>query len=224
MIKLLTLLIVIGIAYATYYASSWRLTGELKRRSVRLRDPDLAPVLERLARGLGKQRIEVHLYDEPSINGLTAPDGRVYITEGLYGKYRKGEVSAEEIASVIAHEFGHVAMGHSQRRMLDMTGANAMRMVLVVLVGRFIPFVGGWIADGLARMLAAALSRRDEYEADKYAAALLKEAGIGTEPQISLLGKLERMTGSFGRPPAWLMSHPPTEDRINAILALDEVA
>ena len=67
-------------------------------------------------------------------------------------------------------------------------------------------------------MLAARLSRQDEYEADAYAAALLTKAGIGTGPQKALFQKLETLTGMDGRgAPAWLMSHPRTADRIAAI-------
>ncbi|MEM7615214.1 MAG: M48 family metalloprotease, partial [Pseudomonadota bacterium] len=88
--------------------------------------------------------------------------------------------------------------------------------------GRFIPFIGPYIATMLTSMLAARLSRQDEYEADAYAAALLIKSGIGTGPQISLFHKLERMTGAMGNGQfAWLLSHPKTADRIEAIEALD---
>jgi putative metalloprotease len=46
---------------------------------------------------------------------------------------------------------------------------------------------------------------------------LLIKAGIGTEPQKSLFRKLEGLTGVGGGMPAWLMSHPKTEERIRAI-------
>ena len=43
-------------------------------------------------------------------------------------------------------------------------------------------------------------------------------AGLGTDPQISLFRKLERLTGNRGgSAPAWLLSHPPTGRRIAAI-------
>jgi putative metalloprotease len=70
--------------------------------------------------------------------------------------------------------------------------------------------------------LAANLSRGDEYEADEYAAALLAKAGIGLAPQISLFEKLDEMTnGRSGMVPAWLMSHPKTEERIAALRKLE---
>ncbi len=124
------------------------------------------------------------------------------------------------MASVIAHELGHVALGHSRRRMIDFSGQNALRTALAMVLSRFIPGIGIWIANVLTSMLAARLSRQDEYEADAYASALLVKAGIGTGPQKSLFTKLEALTaGRGGAVPAWLMSHPKTEERIRAIEA-----
>ena len=212
-------LILLSAAFAVgmYFFTAWRMKNELNRKARPLRDPLLEPVLERLARALGLERIPVNIYEIDAINGRAAPDGRVFITRGFFAKDRRGEVSADEIASVVAHELGHVALGHARRRMFDFTGANALRTGLAVVLGRFVPFVGIWIAEFVARVLQMALSRGDEYEADEYAAALLIKAGIGTAPQVSLLGKLDRMTGAAGRPPAWLASHPATEARIRAI-------
>jgi metalloprotease len=217
MLRLILIAVVFGVGM--YLFSAWRMKGELDRKSTPLKDPVLEPVLARLARALDLERIPVNIYEIEPVNGLAAPDGRVFITRGFFEKYRRGEVSAEEMASVVAHELGHVALGHARRRMFDFTGANALRMGLAMILGRFIPFVGVWIAEFVARLLQMALSRSDEYEADEYAAALMIKAGLGIEPQVGLLAKLDRMSGVAGRPPAWLASHPPTEDRVRAIEA-----
>jgi metalloprotease len=219
MLRLVLIAALFGVAM--YFYSAWRMKGELDRNSAPLTDPVLDPVLKRLARALDIPRIKVNIYEIEPINGLAAPDGRVFITRGFYDRYRSGLVTADEIASVVAHELGHVALGHARRRMFDFTGANALRMGLAMVLGRFIPFVGVWIAEFVTRTLQMALSRSDEYEADEYAAALLIKAGIGTGPQTSLLAKLDRMTGTAGRPPAWLASHPATPDRIAAIEAAE---
>ena len=145
-----------------------------------------------------------------------------YRRPGFYKKFQDGEVSADELASVIAHELGHVALGHSRRRMIDFSGQNALRTMLSMVLGRYIPFIGVWIANMLTSMLAARLSRNDEYEADAYAAALLTKAGIGTEAQKNLFTKLEELTGASGQPMAWLMSHPKTQMRIDAIEKLEK--
>ena len=201
-----------------YRFSVWRTNRELASQSNELVDPQLGALTNRMADALELEKIRVHLYEIDPVNGLAASDGKIYITRGFYRKFTNGEVTAAELASVVAHELGHVALGHSRRRMIDFSGQNALRTALAMILSRFIPGIGGWIANFLTTMLAARLSRGDEYEADEYAAALLIKSGIGTAPQISLLRKLEALTKSgHGAAPAWLMSHPKTPDRIAAI-------
>lgn len=212
--------ILLAIAYGVimYRFSAWRTAKELDARSSELADPILKKRTDRMADALDLPRIRVNIYEVDPINGLAAPDGRIFITRGFYNRYKAGEVSADEMASVIAHELGHVALGHSRRRMIDFSGQNALRTALAMVLSRFIPGFGVYIAGFLTSLLAARLSRSDEYEADAYAAALLIKSGIGTEPQISLFEKLDRLAASnSGAVPAWLMSHPKTQDRISAI-------
>ncbi len=223
MIRVLPILLAVGYALAMYRFSAWRTARELDARSTELADPALKTMSDKLAQALDLPRIRVHIYEIDPVNGLAAPDGRIFITRGFYRKFKEGAVTAEELASVIAHELGHVALGHSRRRMIDFSGQNAMRTVLAMVLGRFIPFFGVWIANMLTTLLAARLSRGDEYEADAYAAALLTKAGIGVAPQISLFKKLEALTQSnAGSAPAWLLSHPKTDERITALQKLQK--
>ena len=222
MIKFTPILLALLYGVVMYRFSAWRTARALDQQSTELADPILNVLTQRMAEALDLPRIRVHIYEIDPVNGLAAPDGRIFITRGFFRKYRNGEVTSEEMASVIAHELGHVALGHSRRRMIDFSGQNALRTALAMVLSRFIPGVGVWIANMLTTLLAARLSRSDEYEADAYAAALLTKAGIGTGPQISLFGKLEALTQSRGGAmPAWLMSHPKTADRVKAIEALD---
>jgi putative metalloprotease len=124
------------------------------------------------------------------------------------------------MASVIAHELGHVAMGHTRRRMIDFTGQNAVFVALGAVLNRLLPGIGMLLANMLSRVLMAGLSRRDEFEADAYATALMLKAGFGTAPQKSLFRKLAALTGNAGAGlPAWTLTHPPAADRIAAIEA-----
>ncbi len=217
MLKLTPILMAIAVGIGMYLMSAWRLGKQLDRQSSELADPRLEALTRKMAKALDLPRIKVNIYEIAPINGLAAPDGRIFVTRGFFDKYRLGEVSAEELSSVIAHELGHVALGHSKRRMIDFSGQNAIRVVLGMLLGRILPGIGPYIAGVLASLLAARLSRQDEYEADAYASALLIKAGIGTEPQKNLFRKLESMTGGTGGQLAWMMSHPKVEDRIAAI-------
>jgi len=222
MLKLTPLLMAILYAVAMYRFSAWRTARELDARSSELADARLKGLTDRMAAALELPRIRVNIYEIDPVNGLAAPDGRIFLTRGFYNRYRAGEVTAEEMSSVIAHELGHVALGHSRRRMIDFSGQNALRTALAMILSRFLPGFGIYIANALTSLLAARLSRQDEYEADAYAAALLTKAGIGTEPQKSLFHKLEKLTaGRGGVMPAWLMSHPKTEERVKAIETLE---
>ena len=218
MLRFTPILLALLYGVIMYRFSVWRTNRELASQSNELVDPKLGALTDRMAAALELEKIRVHLYEIDPVNGLAAPDGKIYITRGFYRKFTDGEVTAAELASVVAHELGHVALGHSRRRMIDFSGQNALRTALAMILSRFIPGIGGWIANFLTTMLAARLSRGDEYEADEYAAALLIKSGIGTTPQISLLSKLEALTKSGdGAAPAWLMSHPKTPARIAAI-------
>ncbi|WP_339766399.1 M48 family metalloprotease [uncultured Pseudosulfitobacter sp.] len=222
MLKFTPILLAVVYALVMYRFSIWRLKGELDQKSTELADPMLRTLCDRMAAALDLPRIRVHIYEVAPINGLAAPDGRIFITRGFYKAFREGKVTADELASVIAHELGHVALGHSRRRMIDFSGQNALRTAMAMVLSRFLPGIGVLIANGLTSLLAARLSRSDEYEADAYAAALLTKAGIGIAPQISLFEKLEALTQSnSGAAPAWLMSHPKTTERIAALRSLD---
>ena len=222
MLKLMPILLAVGYGLVMYHFSAWRTRKELDARSTKLADPMLKVMTDRLASALDLAHVPVYIYEIDPVNGLAAPDGRIFITRGFYRKFQAGDVSADEMASVIAHELGHVALGHSRRRMIDFSGQNALRTALAMVLGRFIPGVGMWIANMLTTVLAARLSRTDEYEADAYAAALLTRAGIGTGPQVTLFKKLEALTQTqSGTMPAWLLSHPKTELRIAAIQKLE---
>lgn len=214
---LVPILIAVISGLVMWQFSSRTMARRLDATSTPLRDAQIKAIVDRMARALDLPPLKVYVQDTPVINGLAAPDGRVFITRGFMAKYRLGEVTAEEIASVIAHELGHVALGHSQRRMLDFSGQNAIRVVLTKVIGRFIPLIGPWLASVAVQMLAARLSRDDEYEADAYAAALLTKIGIGISPQRSLFQKLERLAGGPANTPAWFMSHPKAEQRIASI-------
>ncbi|GGL74623.1 peptidase M48 [Wenxinia marina] len=217
-LKFLPILLAIGYGIAVYRFSAWRTARELDEKSTELADPRLLAATRKLAEALDLPRIKVNLYEIDAVNGLAAPDGRIFLTRGFYDKFRSGAVSAEEMASVIAHELGHVALGHTKRRMIDFSGQNAVRTALALLLNRVLPGIGGYLATGLVSLVAAKMSRGDEYEADAYATALMMKAGLGAGPQKSMFRKLEGLSGGRGgATPAWLLSHPRTDERIKAI-------
>jgi putative metalloprotease len=213
-------LLAIGYALMMYRFSVWRTAKMLDAQSRPLTDPSITRLADRMAAALDVPSIPVHVFEVEPVNGLAAPDGRIFLTRGFLNRKVRGEVTPEELASVIAHEMGHVALGHTRRRMIDFTGQNAVMVVLSAALNRFLPFIGIWIANLISTALAARLSQRDEFEADAYATALLLKSGIGTDAQKSLFRKLDAMTqANRGTRPAWLLSHPSSAQRIAAIEA-----
>ena len=218
MIKIIPIILPIVYGLAMFRLSAWRLNHTLKNQSSLLADKQLLKPIQRLADALDLESISVNIYEIEPINGLAAPDGKIFITRGFYNKFISGEITGSELASVIAHELGHVALGHSRRRMIDFSGQNALRMALGSILSRIIPGLGGIIANVLSNLLMARLSRADEFEADEYASALMMKSGIGVENQISMFEKLEKLCGNNANlQPAWLLSHPKTKKRIEKI-------
>ena len=189
----------------------------LFRESTELSEPILKSLIKKIAKTLELPEIPVRVHEVKSFNGLATPDGKIFLTRGTLDAFYEGKVTAEELSSIVAHELGHVALGHSKRRIVDFSMQNALRIILSLTLGRLIPAIGVYIANFIASLLAAKLSRNDEFEADAYAAAVLTKAEIGTQPQISLLEKLDHLTSSEGLVPQWLLSHPKVSDRIRAI-------
>ncbi len=220
MTKFLPLLFAVLYAVLMLRFSVWQTKRTLAANSKPLTDPSITRLADQMAVALDLPKIEVNVFEVEPVNGLASPDGQIYLTRGFLNRKARGEVSAEELASVIAHEMGHVALGHMRRRMIDFTGQNAVFVMLSALLSRFLPFIGIWIANLISTALMARLSRRDEFEADAYASALLIKAGIGTGPQKALFRKLEALTQNRAEGvPAWLLSHPKVDERIAAIEA-----
>ena len=218
MIKILLFFIIpVIIGALTSRSAGKNNNKKLISQSTILTEPILKSLTTRLAKSLSLNEIPVRIHEVNSFNGLATSDGKIFITRGALDDFYKGKVTAEELSSIIAHELGHVALGHSKRRMIDFSMQNALRIILSLAIGRLIPAIGTYIANFLTSLLAAKLSRNDEYEADAYAAALLAKSGIGTNAQISLLKKLDTLGKDNGSIPQWLMSHPKTSDRILAI-------
>ena len=169
MTKFLPLLLAVGYAVLMLRFSVWRTKKMLDAQSQPLTDPSITRLADRMAAAMDLPEIKVNVFEVEPVNGLAAPDGRIFLTRGFLNRKARGEVTAEELASVIAHELGHVALGHMRRRMIDFTGQNAVFVMLSAVLNRFMPFIGIWIANLISTALMARLSRRDEFEADAYA-------------------------------------------------------
>mgnify|MGYP003316735637 FL=1 len=219
--KIIPIVVLISVFYIGSIYSSKSLSKKLEKKSRIFHDPVIDNYLKAFQSILDLGKLQIFVLNEKQINGLVTPNGNIYITQGFINQYKLGKVSGVELTSVIAHELGHLALGHTKKRLITFSAISAISMVISTILSRLLPYIGVIIGRYLSQVLISGLSRKDEFEADSYAAALLIKSGIGTAPQISLLKKLEQLTGIVSSNVTWTLSHPSPKQRINAIQKLE---
>jgi len=138
-------------------------------------------------------------------NAFALPGGRVYILSGLL----KDATEPDELAGVLAHEFGHVSHRDGLRRLIRDGGTG-------YLVGLLFGDVGGAGAALFAvrSLLNAAYARDDETRADAFAIVAMHRLGRPTAP----LGRLlTRIAGAGDQAYSVLSDHPLTSDRASLL-------
>jgi len=215
--KLLPILAMLGWAWYSMRSSEKGLLRDLDRKSTPLDSGPLLSALQRFRHSMGADDIRVAIYEQEAINGLAAPDGRIVLTRGLFDRYRKGDFTVNELAAVIAHEIGHVALGHIDRRKKAWKVEMAAKAAAGVFLPRVLSGMIGTAVQYASRVLHMGLSRRDEYEADAFAVALMQRSGFDPRASVTLLEKLDRMADGGKAPIEWLASHPANDKRIAAV-------
>ncbi|MGH6868920.1 MAG: M48 family metallopeptidase, partial [Methylocella sp.] len=159
--------------------------------------------------GALQAKAQLRLPPEPSVlaspipNAFALPGGKVYVLNGLLEKAE----SPDELAGVLAHEFGHVAHRDGLRRLIEDSGTGFLVGLL------FGDITGASVVLGAGRgLLSAAYSRDAEANADQYARALMQKLGRSPKPLGDLL---LRISGpEKDNPLAIFASHPMTADRL----------
>jgi len=140
-------------------------------------------------------------------NAIALPGGHIYVFEGLVGKSN----NADELASVVAHEIGHVAHRDGTRSLLEAAGLS---FLFGMLLGDFTG--GGLVVIAAKTVVQSAYSREVEAAADAYGVNLMAKAG-GNPGALAVI--LDRIAGSIEPSSKILANHPQTKDRVIAINA-----
>ncbi|HYX14491.1 MAG TPA: M48 family metalloprotease [Nostoc sp.] len=141
--------------------------------------------------------------DDDAINAFATLGGYVYVHTGLL----KAADNEAELASVIAHEIGHIGGKHLVKQMRQKAIASGLAT-----------------ATGLDRNTAVGIgvelalnrprSRQDEFDADQRGLRTLTRAGYAQSGMVTFMQKLLKKGGSV---PTFLSTHPGTSDRINGL-------
>ncbi|MBG1244763.1 M48 family metallopeptidase [Nostoc sp. NZL] len=141
--------------------------------------------------------------DDDAINAFATLGGYVYVHTGLL----KAADNEAELASVIAHEIGHIGGKHLVKQMRQKAIASGLAT-----------------ATGLDRNTAVGIgvelalnrprSRSDEFDADQRGLRTLTRAGYAQSGMVTFMQKLLKKGGSV---PTFLSTHPGTSDRIEGL-------
>jgi predicted Zn-dependent protease len=136
-------------------------------------------------------------------NAFAVPGGTVVLLDELV------ELAAndDEIATVLAHEIGHLYERHSMRLVLQTSVAG----VLVAAVVGDLLSSSSYAAALPAFVLQGRYSREFVIEADVFGLHLIVRAGIDRDHFIRLLTRLEKERGDSL--PGFLSTHPRTSER-----------
>ncbi|MBD2138898.1 M48 family metalloprotease [Anabaena sp. FACHB-1237] len=138
--------------------------------------------------------------EDEAINAFATVGGFCYINTGLL-------LAAEneaELASVIAHEMGHIEGKHLIKQMREQAVINGVASSTGLSKSKAVG-IGVKLALNLPR------SRKDEYDADARGLKILTHTKYAQSAMVSFMRKLEKTSGSL---PTILSTHPGAKDRI----------
>ena len=154
-----------------------------------------------------KYDITVRVIDADVINAFALPGGSIIVTDELI----KFTQTPDELAGVVAHEIGHILLGHPLEGMLSQMG--------VVLFLNMLTAGGSTDILGLGATVAmVSYTREFERAADEFGLQLLQQANISTSGYAKLftrINDLEQVTPGdavFGLDDL-LRTHPYSDDR-----------
>jgi len=163
-------------------------------------------------------KYKVIILNSPAINAFALPNGQLYVTRGLIALAN----DEAELASVLAHEMGHVIANHAAIRQEQ---AEQDALIKGVVGGVLSDQRQGALALAQSRLTMASFSRAQEFEADGIGVGISARAGFDPFGAARMLTDMQRnsdlKTGgaaSEAHNNDYMSSHPATPDRIKKAL------
>lgn len=154
------------------------------------------------AAGLRDVTIRAAVFSSPIANAFALPGGTIYLFEGMLAKAE----NADEIAGILAHEFGHLKYRHAMRNLIYDGGTSFLIGLL------FGDITGSGALIFASRVLVtASYSREAEQDADTFAIDTMHRLGRSPRPMGELIFRVTGEERDDGL--SMLSSHPLTEDR-----------
>ncbi len=140
--------------------------------------------------------------DDNSVNAFATMGGFVYVHRGLL----KEADNEAQVASVLAHEMGHIAARHSVKKMRQALIAQGAAAAAGVDNNTAVKV-------GLDLAIQRPTSRGYEFEADQRGLKTIGRSGYAESGMVDFMKKLLKQPS----PPTFLSDHPATADRVIAL-------
>jgi beta-barrel assembly-enhancing protease len=160
-----------------------------------------------------KYPYQFKIVNDKNINAFALPGGYIYINRGIFERAD----NEAQLAGVIAHEIGHVAMRHGTNQASKAYMAQAPLAVLGGVLGS--NSVGGVLAQlgvGFAtNSILLKYSRDAERQADLLGTQILYDSGYDPHAMVEFFEKIQ--AESKGSASEFFSSHPNPENRISGV-------
>lgn len=152
---------------------------------------------------------EFVVFDSKEKNAFCLPGGKVGFYKGLLDFVDNDD----QVAAVVGHEVGHVALRHAAKRI----GQETLTSVAIQGAGALVGSQVQMSSESLNMVMAAAgagaqvgillpFSRSNESEADMLGVDYMKQTGYDTRQAVRLWEKMG--AASTERPQEWMSTHP----------------
>lgn len=178
-----------------------------------------APLLR--AAGLNERDVSIYIIQDPSLNAFVAGGQNIFVHTGLI----LAADTPNELIGVLAHETGHIAGGHLAR---SREAANQALGPALISIGLGVLAIAAGAPDAGAALIAGSQqfamssfvrhTQVQESAADQAAASYLEATGQSGRGLISFFNdNIRPYEFMIRRMPPYMMTHPYTSDRVEAL-------
>ncbi|HEX6977761.1 MAG TPA: M48 family metallopeptidase [Alphaproteobacteria bacterium] len=195
--------------------------AQVKAESKISNDPQANETVRRVAMQLIKANAlagdwEFIVIDESKVNAFALPGGYIAVYKPMLSVAQ----SDAALATVIAHEIGHVIAHHGAERISRSQLMEAGTEAASLLLGGVLPAdqqtVAALLGAGVTFGVEMPFSRDQEYEADRIGLMLMARAGYDPREAVEFWKRM-MARGGGNAPPELLSDHPSDENRIQRL-------
>jgi predicted Zn-dependent protease len=192
------------------------------------RDVNLArDVVIKLARAAQADQEPWHVYvlqGDAVVNAAATRGNHVFVWTGMLRAAR----SEAELATVLAHELGHVLAGHTQptaaeeaSQIIAQVSGQIAQTSMQGQYGALAGMAGILVSEAVKALAVNPESQRQELEADHIGFFLMSDAGYDPRDALSIWERMANDPRTSGAEALqFLSTHPPTTERLEALRAL----